>query len=153
MKSTRKMKDHMLSINKVLRRRTDNTRKVRKIIEQSEAVNAGNTKLADRLVSLNDPDARPIVKGKLGKRVEFGYKLQIQETESGIVTDYQLYKGNPCDRILVDGALQKHIVLFGKAPVEMALDRGYYDSDNEKSAFKAGVKHVCIPKIGRKSKE
>lgn len=199
-KSIRKMKDHMLSINKVLRRRTDDARKevreitgqmatearkvvaqvdrlakklipetekdrkirgnlldsakkVRKIIEQSEAVNAGNTKLADRLVSLNDPDARPIVKGKLGKRVEFGYKLQIQETEGGIVTGYQLYKGNPCDKVLVNDALQKHQALFGKAPVEMALDRGYYDSGNEKLAYKTGVKHVCIPKIGRKSKE
>jgi IS5 family transposase len=166
------MKDHLLSINKVLRRRTDDARmevrkitgkmaeearkvlaqterlakklipetdndrkirgnlldtakKVQKIIEQSEAVNTGNTKLADRLISLKDPDARPIVKGKLGKRVEFGYKLQIQETESGIVTGYQLYKGNPCDKVLVNDALQKHIGLFGQAPSEIALDRGY----------------------------
>jgi IS5 family transposase len=27
-----------------------------------------------RLVSLHDPDARPIAKGRLGKPVEFGYK-------------------------------------------------------------------------------
>ena len=195
-KSIREMKDHMLSINKVLRRRTDDARmevrkitgqmakaarkvltqvdrlakklipetendrklrgqlldtakKVRKLVEQSEAVNTGNTKLADRLVSLKDPDARPIVKGKLGKRVEFGYKLQIQEDDTGIVTGYQLYN----DKTLVDDALQKHQDLFGKPPVEMALDRGYYDSGNEELAYNAGVKHVCIPKIGRKSKE
>jgi transposase, IS5 family len=30
-------------------------------------------KLTDRLVSLSDPDARPIRKGKLGKPNEFGY--------------------------------------------------------------------------------
>ena len=199
-KSIRKMKDHMLSINKVLRRRTDDARKevreitgkmaeearkvlkqvddlakklipetendrkikgnlldtakkVHKIIEQSDAVNAGNTKLKDRLVSLNDPDARPIVKGKLGKRVEFGYKLQVQEIEGGIVTGYKLYKGNPCDKVLMEDALLKHKDLFGKAPREISLDRGYYDSDNEKRAYAAGVKNVCIPKIGRKSKE
>ncbi len=29
---------------------------------------------ATRLVSLHDPDARPIAKGRLGKPVEFGYK-------------------------------------------------------------------------------
>jgi len=28
-----------------------------------------------RVVSLHDPDARPIVKGRLGKPVEFGYKM------------------------------------------------------------------------------
>jgi IS5 family transposase len=198
--SIRKMKDHLLSINKVLRRRTEDVRmevrkitgkmaeearkvlaqtdrlakklipetendrkirgslldtakKVLKIIEQSEAVNTGNTKLTNRLISLKDPDARPIVKGKLGKRVEFGYKLQIQETESEIVTGYKLYKGNPCDKVLVNDALQKHICLFGQAPSEIALDRGYYDYGNEILAYEAGVKHVCIPKIGRKSKE
>jgi IS5 family transposase len=195
-----KMKEHLLSISKVLRRRTEDTRKevreitgkmatearkvlksvermarklvpetpqdhkmignlldtaknVQKIVDQSEAVNAGNTKLADRLVSLDDTDARPIVKGKLGKHVEFGYKLQVQETEDGIVTGYQLYKGNPCDKVLVDDALQKHQDIFGKAPRELTMDRGYYDSDNEELAYKAGVKNVCIPKIGRKSKE
>lgn len=198
--SIRKMKDHLLSINKVLRRRTEDARtevreitghmamearkavtrayclakklipetkndlklrgdlldtiqKVQRIIEQSEAVNNGNTKLADRLISLKDPDARPIVRGKLGKRVEFGYKLQIQETESGIITGYKLYKGNPSDKVLVEDALRNHMELFGKAPTEMSLDRGYYDSTNEILAREAGVKRVCIPKPGRKSKE
>ena len=42
----------------------DTAKNVRKVIEQSEAANAGNTKLADRLVSLDDPEAQPIVKGK-----------------------------------------------------------------------------------------
>jgi len=36
-------------------------------------------KITDRLVSLADPDARPIGKGKLGKRYEFGYVFQLAE--------------------------------------------------------------------------
>src|SRR5215211_2935543 len=36
-------------------------------------------KIADRLVSLADPDARPIRKGKLGKPNEFGYVAQLAE--------------------------------------------------------------------------
>ena len=36
-------------------------------------------KIADRLVSLADPDARPIRKGKLGKPNEFGYVSQLAE--------------------------------------------------------------------------
>ena len=36
-------------------------------------------KITDRLVSLADPDARPIRKGKLGKPTEFGYVAQICE--------------------------------------------------------------------------
>jgi IS5 family transposase len=36
-------------------------------------------KITDRLVSLADPDARPIRKGKLGKPNEFGYVAQLAE--------------------------------------------------------------------------
>ena len=35
--------------------------------------------IKDRLVSLSDPDARPIRKGKLGKPNEFGYVTQLAE--------------------------------------------------------------------------
>jgi transposase, IS5 family len=31
---------------------------------------------ASRLVSLHDPDARPIRNGRLGRPVEFGYKME-----------------------------------------------------------------------------
>ena len=36
-------------------------------------------RIADRVVSLADPDARPIGKGKLGKPYEFGYVFQLAE--------------------------------------------------------------------------
>ena len=35
--------------------------------------------IKDRIVSLHDPDARPIRKGKLGKRTEFGFVSQLAE--------------------------------------------------------------------------
>ena len=35
--------------------------------------------ITDRIVSLFDPDARPIRKGKLGKPTEFGYVSQLAE--------------------------------------------------------------------------
>jgi hypothetical protein len=40
---------------------------------------ARGLKITDRLVSLADPDARPIRKGKLGRPTEFGYVAQIAE--------------------------------------------------------------------------
>ncbi len=39
----------------------------------------GGEEITDRLISLSDPDARPIRKGKLGKPNEFGYVAQIAE--------------------------------------------------------------------------
>jgi len=49
-----------------------------KIVEQIEKRLAGE-RISDRVVSLADPDARPIGKGKLGKPYEFGYVFQLAE--------------------------------------------------------------------------
>src|SRR5919197_5610574 len=52
-----------------------------KVAEQIRKRVAGE-KITDRLVSLADPDARPIRKGKLGKPTEFGYVSQLAEVTS-----------------------------------------------------------------------
>jgi IS5 family transposase len=49
-----------------------------KVTEQIDRRGRG-LKITDRLVSISDPDARPIRKGKLGKPTEFGYVAQICE--------------------------------------------------------------------------
>ena len=47
------------------------------VISQTRTRLAGGTPDgATRLCSLHDPDVRPIVKGRLGKPVEFGYKME-----------------------------------------------------------------------------
>jgi IS5 family transposase len=43
---------------------------------------------ATRRVSLHDPAARPIAKGRLGRPVEFGYKGQVLDNVDGVVLDY-----------------------------------------------------------------
>lgn len=123
-----------------------------KIVEQAIAVNEGNTILKDRLISIHDQDARPIKKGKLGKKVEFGYKLQISENADGVITNYELYKGNPSDDSLLKDAVEQHIELFGKAPLTVSADRAYGSKDNEEYCASAGVKNICIPRRGKKSK-
>lgn len=123
-----------------------------KIIIQTELVNSGG-KPEDRIVSMDDTDARPITKGKLGKRVEFGHVLQVEEVSEGIITGYKVFKGNPSDKTLLVDAIEHHIGLFGKAPRETSADRGYYSSSNETSLKDLGVKNVCLPKVGKKSIE
>jgi IS5 family transposase len=43
-----------------------------RLLEQTDQRLAGNRVIPDRLVSLSDPDARPIRKGKPGRPTEFG---------------------------------------------------------------------------------
>ena len=70
----------------------------RRIVEQTRQRLAGTTPDgATRRVSLHDPDARPIRKGRLGKPVEFGHKAQVCDNDDGIVLDHDVQPGNPPD--------------------------------------------------------
>src|SRR5205807_9179880 len=80
---------------------------------------------ATRVVSLHDPDARPIAKGRLGKPVEFGYKAQVVDNIDGIVLDHKVMIGNPADAPLLAPAVARIKRLAGKAPRALAADRGY----------------------------
>jgi transposase, IS5 family len=87
--------------------------------------------IPDRLVSLADPDARPIRKGKLGKPNEFGYVSQICEiTEHtrqgarGLILATSTRLGNPPEDALLPDTIGKLIELQIK-PREIALDGGF----------------------------
>ena len=67
---------------------------LQQVIEQSRAVAAGQ-RIADRLVSLADPEARPIKKGKWGRPVPLGYQVPMIEAEDGFVTDDPVEQGHP----------------------------------------------------------
>jgi len=125
----------------------------RKLVAQAREVVSGNRIIPDRIVSFFDPEARPIKKGKLGKTVEFGYKVRIDETESGFVTGYELYSGNPSDDDLLLPAIEQHIARFGAAPHAVATDRGFASRANEKSVEALGVARVSLPTRGKKSKK
>jgi IS5 family transposase len=53
-----------------------------KVVDQIKLRFAGEKKIPDRLVSLFDPDARPVRRGKLSAPNEFGYVMQLAEVTS-----------------------------------------------------------------------
>ena len=80
---------------------------------------------ATRVVSLHDPDARPIAKGRLGKPVEFGYKAQLVDNEDGVILDHNIEAGNPPDAPMLEPAIQRIKHRTGRAPRAVTADRGY----------------------------
>lgn len=122
------------------------------IKEQTQKV-MDNKPIGSRIVSIFDPEARPIKKGKLGVKAEFGRKVNIQETEQGIVTGYQVLDGNPIDSDVVEETVGKHIELFDQPPEELATDRGFSSKANEDYLKSIGVNHIAMPKKGKLSKE
>jgi transposase, IS5 family len=104
---------------------------------------------ATRLVSLNDPDARPIRKGRLGKPVEFGYKAQLVDNADGVILDHSVEVGNPADASQLIPAIERIKRCTGRAPRAVTADRGYGEASVERDLYALGVRVVAIP---RKSK-
>jgi transposase, IS5 family len=106
---------------------------------------------ATRLVSLHDPDARPIAKGRLGKPVEFGYKAQFTDNTDGIVLDYSAHEGNPADAPLLAPGIGRIKSLFGTPPGAVTADRGYGEAKVDETLTGLGVNTVVIPRKGKPS--
>jgi|HigsolmetaGSP11D_1036233.scaffolds.fasta_scaffold14120_1 IS5 family transposase len=121
-----------------------------KLVNQAKQVVSGTRIIANRIVSFFDPEARPIKKGKLAKGTEFGYKTRIDETESGFVTGYAVYEGNPADDELLVPAVEAHQKRFGQAPKAVATDRGFSSKKNETAITGLGVIRCSLPRKGKK---
>ena len=88
-------------------------------------------RITDRVVSIFDPDARPIRKGKLGKPNEFGFVTQVCEvTEStktgarGLIIPATTQIGNPAEDALLPDTVAE-LERLGITPREVALDGGF----------------------------
>jgi transposase, IS5 family len=104
---------------------------------------------ATRLVSLHDPDARPIAKGRLGRPVEFGYKGQVVDNVDGIVLDHSVHLGNPPDAPLLAPAIARIQALLARVVGAVTADRGYGEAKIEQQLRDLGVRTVVIPRKGK----
>jgi IS5 family transposase len=87
--------------------------------------------IKDRLVSLHDPDARPIRKGKLGKPNEFGFVSQLAEVcentkrgTRGLIVPASTELGNPAEETLLPGTVSE-LQRLGIRVREVAVDGGF----------------------------
>ena len=106
--------------------------------------------IKDRIVSLFDPDARPIRKGKLGKPTEFGYVSQLAElTENtktgarGLILPASTQLGNPSETTLLPGTVAE-LERLGISPKEVALDGGFMPGPTNTALADLAPKTVFI---------
>jgi IS5 family transposase len=104
---------------------------------------------AKRRVSLHDPDARPIAKGRLGKPVEFGHKAQLVEGDDGVIVDHTVEQGNPADAPQLAPAVGRVKNRAGRPPRTVTADRGYGEKSVEDDLTELGVANVVIPRKGK----
>jgi len=101
---------------------------------------------ATRLVSLRDPDARPIRKGRIDRPVEFGYKAQVIDNDDGIVVDYGVETGNPPDGPQLAPAISRIARRADRAPRPVTADRSYGEPAIDQELEALGVRVVAIPR-------
>lgn len=120
-----------------------------KVAQQITKRVAGQS-IGDRIVSLFDPDARPIRKGKLGKPNEFGYVTQLCElTENtrrgarGLILPASTTVGNPAENTLLPKTVAE-LQRLGVRPREVALDGGFMPGPTNQALSELAPERVFI---------
>jgi IS5 family transposase len=124
-----------------------------RLLTQTDQRLAGNRVIPDRLVSLSDPDARPIRKGKPRTPTQFGYTLLLAEDEHGFIADHQVEQGNPPDAPQLLPSVQRVMALTGRPPGTVVGDRGFGTAANDQAMEALGVRRVGLQRTGTPGKD
>lgn len=122
------------------------------VLKQARQVGAGQLKLPERVVSIFDPEARPIRRGKAHRENEFGYKVRLTESAERLITEYSVMKGNPADKELLIPGVTEHIRRTGRIPKRVVTDRGFWDPGNERALAEMGIRKISLPYKGKRSR-
>jgi IS5 family transposase len=125
---------------------TDRCEKVARQIRQRVA----GEKITDRIVSLTDPNARPIRKGKIGKPTEFGYVSQLAEVTEhtkrgarGLLLPASHQMGSPSENTLLPATVAE-LTRLGIRPREVAVDGGFQPTPTNAALAELNAKIVFI---------
>jgi len=103
---------------------------------------------AEKIYSIFEPHTDLIKRGKVRTPVEFGHKVFLAESAKGLITQYEVLKGNPTDEVHVAPSLKRHRRAFRRAPELYGADRGFFSEQNVAACVQGAVKTVCIPQRG-----
>jgi len=93
---------------------------------------AGQSHIENRLVSLDDLDARPIKKGKSHPETEFGTTLQMTFNRQGFMITTENFIGHPNDKTLYGPTLERFRKRMRGYPGTAVTDAGFRSAKNLK---------------------
>ena len=112
--------------------------------EQNEQKLEGEKHIANRIVSLDEPDARPIKKGKKHPSCEFGTTLELSFNRQGFMVTMENFIGKPNDKILWPATVELFEKRMQGTPEYAIGDNGYRSRTNQK--IPEGTSHIFLGK-------
>lgn len=122
------------------------------VYDQQEKMHSSNTHhVENRIVNIHQPHVRPIKRGKEGKKVEFGSKLQVSLVNGFSCID-KLSWNNFNEGIQLQDSVEKFKTRFGYWPKEVLADKIYCNRANRLWLKEKNIRLAAKP-LGRPSKE
>jgi hypothetical protein len=103
-----------------------------------------------RIVSIQQPYIRPIVRGKAGSNVEFGAKISISYMDGYVFLDEISWENFNESTYLIE-QVEKYFEYTGYYPESIHVDKIYRTRDNRKYCQKKGIR-MSGPPLGRPKK-
>lgn len=121
----------VLAMSDTQRERASTLLSVLTLLEtQTQQKLAGHLHIANRLVSLDDLDARPIKRGKTHPRTEFGTTLQMTFNRQGFMITTENFIGHPNDTTLYGPTLERFRKRMQVYPGTAVTDLGFRSAKN-----------------------
>jgi IS5 family transposase len=123
-------------------------------IDQCErrVLNGEKVPAAEKIVSIFEEHTDIIKRGKSQSKTEFGHKVLFTTGKSGLITQYESFRGNPDDGQMLPAVLARHQHQYNRGPKALSADRRFFSADNESKARQYGVERISINKPGYRSK-
>jgi IS5 family transposase len=111
--------------------------------DQTQQKLSGEQHIDNRIVSLDEIDARPIKKGKSHPSCEFGTTLQMSFNRQGFMITTENLIGNPSDKTLYGNTLNLFVHRMHGYPDVSVTDMGFRSRENIKNTPKS-ISHVFL---------
>jgi hypothetical protein len=124
---------------------------ISEVYRQQQTMHVTNTNsIENRIVNIHQPHIRPIVRGKEGKKVEFGSKLQVSLVNGFTFIDKLSWDNFNEGGYLMD-SVNNYKTRFGYYPAEVLADQIYCTRENRRQLKLLDIK-LCAKALGRPSK-
>jgi hypothetical protein len=116
--------------------------------QQQEMYDAGSRRIDDRIVNLSKPYVRPIVRGKAGKKTEFGAKISISDDNGFVDVDRISWDNyNEVSDLIMRAEQYKEE--RGYYPARICADSIYMTSENKKFCSTSNIRLSGRPRKRR----